>query len=258
MKAPPIPSQTEDASKITNQIPPNNPVARQEKLKRITELGLEHMKTKKISTTLLGHEINLQDAVATVAGAVTWAEDYIKDAAKDLPYASIVIAGVSLVLPLLTNPTAVETANQDGFTYLTTQMRYYVAIEELLLPENMKLDLKDDLTERLVDLYKHIIDFQVQSIIYFYRSRTKNFLRGTVKYDGWDAKVEAIKKDDADLCLKAETAISANSLNSLKRLVQEAAALRNSLDELVDVSQNHLRFIQKMAGVCQMLKTVRV
>lgn len=134
MKAPPIPSQTEDASKVTNQIPPNNPIARQEKLKRITELGLEHMKEKKISTTLLGHEIILQDVVANVAGAVTWAEDYIKDAAKDLPYASIVMVGVSLVLHLLKNPTAVEATNQDEFTYVATQMRYYVAMESLLLP----------------------------------------------------------------------------------------------------------------------------
>ena len=49
--------------------------------------------------------------MANVAGAVKWAEDYIKDAVKDLPYASIVMAGVSLVLLLLKNPTAVEAVN---------------------------------------------------------------------------------------------------------------------------------------------------
>lgn len=50
----------------------------------------------------------------------------------------------------------------------------------------MKPDLKDDLTERLVDFYKLIIDFQVQSIIRFYRARTNLFFRGTINYDGWD------------------------------------------------------------------------
>jgi hypothetical protein len=63
------------------------------------ELGLKHMKDKKVSATLLGHEIVLQDVVANVVGAVEWTEEYIKDAVKDLPYASIVLAGVSLVLP---------------------------------------------------------------------------------------------------------------------------------------------------------------
>lgn len=47
------------------------------------------MEDKKVSKTLLGHEIVLQDVVANVAGAVEWAEDYIKDAVRDLPYASL-------------------------------------------------------------------------------------------------------------------------------------------------------------------------
>jgi hypothetical protein len=130
--------ETEDAGEVTNQIPQHDAIARREKLKQITELGLKHMEDKKVSVTLLGHEIVLQDVVANVAGAVEWTEDYIKDAVKDLPYASIVVAGVSLVLPLLKNPSAAEAANQDGFTYVTSQMRYYVAMESLLLPEDMK------------------------------------------------------------------------------------------------------------------------
>jgi hypothetical protein len=93
--------------------------------------------------------------------AVEWTESYIKDAVKDLPYASIILAGVSLVLPLLKNPSAAKAANQDGFTYVTSQMRYCVAIESLLLLRDMKSDLRADLIEHLVDLYKLIINFQV-------------------------------------------------------------------------------------------------
>ncbi|KAK4232684.1 hypothetical protein C8A03DRAFT_39731, partial [Achaetomium macrosporum] len=84
------PKETEDVGEVTNRIP-QDPVARREKLKEITELGLEHMKQKKISTTLLGHKIVLQDVVANVAGVVEWAEGFIKEAVKDLPYASIVM-----------------------------------------------------------------------------------------------------------------------------------------------------------------------
>lgn len=56
-------------------------------------------------------------------------------------------------------------------------MRYFVAMESLLLPGGMRPDLKVDLEERLVDLYKLIIDFQVQNILRFYRSRTKKLLQ---------------------------------------------------------------------------------
>ena len=44
-------------------------------------------------------------------------------------------------------------------------MQYYVVMESLLLPEDMEPDVRADLTERLVDLYKLIIDFQVWSVI---------------------------------------------------------------------------------------------
>jgi hypothetical protein len=211
------------------------------------------MKQKKISTTLLGHELVLQDVVADIAGVVEWAEDYIKDAVKDLPYASIVMAGVSLVLPLLKNPTAVEAANQDGFTYVTSQMRYYVAMESLLLPKDMKADLKTDLTDRLVGLYKLIIDFQVQSVIRFYRSRTKNFLRGTINYDGWEKKLQDIKDGDKELVSKLETAMSGASLQELKKLAREAEHSRETLDallgnvkDLVVVTRDHRDIAQRM------------
>ena len=211
------------------------------------------MKQKKISTTLLGHEIVLQDVVANIAGVVEWAEDYVKDAVKDLPYASIVMAGVSLVLPLLKNPTAVEAANQDGFTYVTSQMRYYVAMESLLLPEDMKADLKTDLTDRLVGLYKLIIDFQVQSVIRFYRSRTKNFFRGTINYDSWEKKLQDIKDGDKEFVSKLETAMSGTSLQELKKLAREAERSRETLDnlfgkveELLGVSRDHRDIAKKM------------
>jgi hypothetical protein len=211
------------------------------------------MKQRQISTTLLGHEIVLQDVVANVAGVVQWAEDFVKAAVKDLPYASIVMAGVSLVLPLLTNPTTAEAANQDGFTYVTSQMRYYDAMESVLLPEDMKADLKADLTDRLMGLYKLIIDFQVQSVIRFYRSRTKNFVRGTINYDGWEEQLRGIKDSDNEFVSKVETAMSGTSLQEMKKLAREAEHSRKTLDnlfgkvdEFVGVSRDHRDIAQKM------------
>jgi hypothetical protein len=196
--------------------------------------------------------------VANVAGAVEWTEDYIKNAVKDLPYASIVLAGISLVLPLLKNLSAAEAANQDGFTYVTSQMRYYDAIESLLLPKHMKSDLRADLTERLVDLYKLIINFQVQTVLRFYRSRTKNFFKGTINYDSWDKKLQDIKNGDKELVLKVKTVMSATSLDKLKNLAEEAEASRTALysllkkqQELVKVNQDQLSVARDSLGFAQ-------
>ena len=243
--------ETEDASEVKNQIPQHDAIARREKLKQITELGLKHMEGKKVSATLLGHEIVVQDFVANIAGAVEWTEHYIKDAVKDLPYASIVLAGVSLVLPILKNPSSAEAANQDGFTYVTSQIRYYVAMESLLFPKYMKSDLRIDLTERLVDLYKLIIDFQVQTVLRFYRSRTKNFFRGTINYDSWHKKLQDIKDGDKELVLKLETAMSTTSLDVLKNLAEEADASRTALHSLLKKQQELIEVNRDQLGVAR-------
>jgi len=49
-------------------------------------VALEHMRDKKVSITLLGHELTLQDQVKNVATAVAWAEDYIKGICGVLDY----------------------------------------------------------------------------------------------------------------------------------------------------------------------------
>ncbi|KAM0520640.1 hypothetical protein ACHAPE_003037 [Trichoderma viride] len=171
---------------------------------------------------------------------------YVKDAVKDLPYASIVMAGVSLVLPLLKNPVADEAENQEGFSYVTSQMRYYVTLGDLLLTAYFAAAQRNELVDRLVDLYTLIIDFQVRSILRFYRSRTKNALRGSIKYDGWGSKVEDIQKVDKDFVKKLNTAISGSSLQKLTNLIQSTESSHKVLDSLVDISRNSMRFVEKM------------
>src|ERR1700733_6481497 len=83
-KVPSIPDEIEDNREATNQIPQHDAIARRAKMKEITELGLKHMEDKRVRATLLGHEIDLQDVVSNVAEAVEWAEDYVKDAVRDL------------------------------------------------------------------------------------------------------------------------------------------------------------------------------
>lgn len=162
-----------------------------------------------------------------------WTKDYIKNTIKNLLYTSIVLVGISLILPLLKNPSTTEATNQDRFIYVTSQMRYYDVIESLLLPKYMKSDLRANLIECLVDLYKLIINFQVQTILQFYYSRTKNFFRGTINYNYQDKKLQDIKDNDKELILKVEIVISTTSLNKLKNLTKEVEALYTALYSLL-------------------------
>lgn len=100
---------------------------------------------------------------------MNWAQTYIKDTIKDVLYAPAVMASISLILPLLRNPAALDEANRQGFAYVISQIGYYAEIESLLLPKDMKPGLRADLTTRVIDLYKLIIEFQIRSVMRFYR-----------------------------------------------------------------------------------------
>jgi hypothetical protein len=192
------------------------------------------MEDKKAKVTILGHEISLQDGVGQVGEALSWAQEYLKDAIKDVPYAPAVMAGITLVLPLLKNPATADAANRDGFIYVTSQMRYYVEMETLLLPEDIKPGLKGYLTEGVVDLYKLIIDFQVRSVLRFYRSGTKNYFKGVINFDKWNDRLDHLMNEERKLTEKFESALSSTSVQQLKKLAGEADGSRKALNGILD------------------------
>ncbi|KAJ5675959.1 hypothetical protein N7462_008856 [Penicillium macrosclerotiorum] len=244
-------NQEEDDVQIKNQIPHQNAAARREKLKEIVELGLKHVEDNKVKVTILGHEISLEDGIGQVGQAVDCAQNYIKDAIKDVPYAPAVMAGIALILPLLKNPGAIDAANREGFTYVTSQMRYYVEMESLLIPEHMKPGLKNDLMKGLVDLYSLIIDFQVQTAIRFYRSRTKNYFRSVIEYDNWNDKVDHLKEEEKILGQKFEKALSGTGVEQLKMLAGEARASRKALNDVLDNIQELVRIQRSQRNILE-------
>lgn len=209
------------------------------------------MKDKKISMTLLRHKIILQDIMTNVIKTVKWAEDYIKNAVKDLSYVFIVMADVSFVLSLLKNSIIAEAANQNELTYVIFQMWYCFAMKSLLLSEDMKLNLKIDLTECLVNLFKLIIEFQMQSIIWFYCSWIKNFFKEVINYNSWNKKLQNVKNSDAALILKFETAMSESSLQILRKLDQKTEILYRALKSLIIKMQEHIKISQDQLDVLQ-------
>lgn len=111
------------------------------------------MDGKRVKYQILGHEYVLQNQIAQAAEFVLWAKGLIDVAVKASPAASMAWAGVCIILPVLTNPSTADKANRDGFTYVTTRMRYYTKLEPLLLStsaENSIVARK----EHIIDLYK--------------------------------------------------------------------------------------------------------
>lgn len=242
MQSAAVVNEDKDDNDIPNQIPQSDTDARRERMNEITKLGLKHVEDKKVRTTLLGHEVVVQDAVADAAGLVGKSLDLIKASIEGVPYASVITAGISLILPLLKNPTAVEEANRNGFIYVTSRMRYYDAMKTLLSPVDLDAEIKSSLNDSTVDLYTLIIEFQVESVLRFYRSRTKDFLRGAINYDVWSEKLQRIKDAEAGLVSMCRTTIVGVGLQELSKLASEAEQsgekLSNILAELQSMDQD--------------------
>ena len=137
--------------------------------------GHSKMEERKVKYRVFGKERVLEDDVASAVNAVLWAHDLIRQAVKASPEASLIWAGVSAVLPLLTNPSTSSKANSEGFKLVTSKLKFYVAYEKLLLralsDARITTDLREAFESHVKDLYELILEFQLRNILRFYQWR---------------------------------------------------------------------------------------
>ncbi|CAK7219974.1 hypothetical protein SBRCBS47491_004032 [Sporothrix bragantina] len=201
------------------------------------------MEEKKTRYTIAGHEFVLTDQIAQAAGFVLWAKDWIGDAVQASPEASIAWAGVCLILPLLTNPTTTAQANRDGFTYVTTRMRYYIALEPLLRRLGQNAGVADGLiaeaNNHIIDLYQHILEFQIQSVLRFYQSCLKGYAGDVFLPKGWNQMRLKIEQLEATQLVvsKAHRDIAQKQL-ALQQEIQQDAVRQKLSDEQKNNDKN--------------------
>ncbi|KAI0869975.1 hypothetical protein GGS24DRAFT_128856 [Hypoxylon argillaceum] len=218
-------------------------------------MGLQRMELRKTKYTVASHEFVLTDQMAQAAQFVLWAKDWIGEAAKQSPQASLVWAGVCIILPLLTNPTIARKANSDGFAYVTTRMRYYTELEPLLQrvgrnPEVTRA-LITEVESSIVDLYRHILEFQIRSIIRFYENNFKRYVKDMLATVDWDQKRLDVEKLEsvANTNLEQITQLAVREeLDSISKTSKQA--LRSML-QFLSVSENHLRVAEEHRDVAK-------
>ncbi|KAJ5306582.1 hypothetical protein N7508_005597 [Penicillium antarcticum] len=195
--------------------------------------------------TIFGKKMSLRDAVGNFAKGVDWIQAYARDALKDVPYAPVAMAGISILLVFLRNPAVVNADNQEGLRYVSSQVRYYVEMELYFLSKSMTDSLKDEIMKSLIDLYKLFIDFQVQSVLRFYSSSSKRYVKDVANYDNWNTQLDLIKDREHTLYKNIEKVLSGASLQQLEKLQQET---RRSRKTLVAIANHAQAFEQHMSA----------
>ncbi|KAK9860505.1 WD40 repeat-like protein [Penicillium brevicompactum] len=226
---------SKDATIIAeNKIPQNDSVARRQTLQNIALHSLEEMQDGRLKTTFFGKQVVWQEAIGKFGLGVSWVQEYTRDAFRDVPYAPIVMAGIGLLLPLLTGPFTADSENHQGILYVTSQIRYYIKMETLMLPSCLDAGIKTELKERVKCFYKLVIGFQVQSVMRWDRSPLQDYLKSVVDSDDWGTQLSMIKEAEQTLRDSFQDAASWTSVQKLDTIKQEAQESRKALDAIAD------------------------
>ncbi|KAF6802795.1 vegetative incompatibility protein het-e-1, partial [Colletotrichum musicola] len=235
------PQQDEDPDRAENRIEAN-PGERQAQLKTITDRGLRRADERQTRYTLFGHEYVVKDQVAQASQLVQTLKGLVAEAVKASPEASLAWAGVCVLLPLLTNPSAAEEANRNGLSYVTSRIRYYVEVERLLWPENIRdPGLKAGFESHIVDLYQCILEFQIKTVLRFYRRWLATMGRDVIRYDDWEEMLSKIKELEDTVWKDTSTVNTLASRNVLHDFSNAAQQHYNEMQSVLLVAKEHLQ-----------------
>ncbi|KAK5637085.1 hypothetical protein RRF57_012797 [Xylaria bambusicola] len=229
--------------------------SQQAQLEAVIAAGLQRADEKKTKYTIAGHEFNLSNQIDQAARLVLWAKGWIGEAVKQSPEASIVWAGVSIILPLLTNPVVADEANRDGFTYVTTRMQYYTAFEPLLLHLGKNSEatpaLMMEANKHVIQLYQHILEFQLKSVLRFYKGRVRRYVSDVIQTEDWKEMVDNINQFEGAV---DRTLMQINQFAVRQELESCNTRSAESLEvmrQLLSVSEDQVRVAKEQLGIAQ-------
>ncbi len=103
-----------------------------------------------------------------------FAKDFVSSAASAEPHAALAWAGVSILLPLLLNPTPQQAALMQGLDYASTLILRFTTIEHIYcqqISERHTSSVPADLVElnrsfetQVTKLYSQILSYQAQIV----------------------------------------------------------------------------------------------
>ncbi|KAL6812523.1 hypothetical protein J3E69DRAFT_348833 [Trichoderma sp. SZMC 28015] len=203
-----------------------DPKIRLAQLKTITNSGLQRLDEKKSRCFIFGHEFILRDQLAQATQFIQNIRGVIDDAVKASPQASLAWAGICVVLPVLMNPSVAEDASRDGCIYVTSRIQFYVKLESLLSSSGriQVSGLDIELEERLITLYRSIIDFQIRTVRRVYLTRLTRLTEDIIQHEDWKgmmAKIQQLEKTFNDDFKQVNNALLGRELEVLNNKAEK-------------------------------------
>jgi ankyrin repeat protein len=150
----------------------------------------------------------------------------VDTAVKVSPQASLVWAGISVVLPLMENLVAASTAQNEGFVYVCGLINYYSALSECLSRHELLAASVDRIASAMDNMSSLIVDYQVRSVIRLLQAHVKTYAKDGLLLNDWKSKLEAIRSQESELDKLIDQGCSVAAR-------EEAARQRAALDSVM-------------------------
>jgi len=131
------------------------------------------------------------------------------------------------------------TANHDGIIRVGSRMKWYCELANLLLKEDSvgAHGLRNELWERLIDLYQALLSFLIRSVGYCFRNRFIATVRDLLIWDDWNgavASIEAVESEFRQDKNDYGTEIIRLTLQEhLKVALEQEKSLRSNFDSVL-------------------------
>lgn len=179
-------------------------------------------------------------------------QNFISEAVKASPEASLAWAGVCLVLPILTQPAIANEAQKNGFSYVTSRIGYWTTLERQLANTGTWTEIVQD---EFITLYQHLLEFQIRTVLRYYQGGFARFVQD-LSSNVWDQLITAIKDQERILHhdlqqyhnvhqLRALDLLKQNSDRSLESNTKVLQALQDVQDLVRKAAENKLKEKEK-------------
>lgn len=197
----------------------------------------------------LGKEtVEVKAQVDKVVKTVMWAQGFVSSAITADPHAALAWAGVSLLLPLLLNPTSQNKALVDGLDDISTLIARFTVIEGLFQQRRLTLSTSSgsiDTTElgrsfeiQVTKLYSQILAYQARVVCQLPRTALVRYGRDVLKADDWSTMLAEIKTTESN-CSAISDVVGSERVDAAWKEQERR------MDDLLRSQEEHYRKLQQ-------------
>ncbi|KAL4928340.1 ankyrin repeat-containing domain protein [Aspergillus undulatus] len=196
----------------------------------------------------------LQRGLETASKVIDKTRGFVDQAVKVSPEASLIWAGVCIVLPLVTNLQAAEDAIRDGFDFATRRLRYYIALETYIPEETV---LQERLYENLLKLFGELLKLQIMTVIQLYN---REIIKGMLAWEDWTKwreEIETLEGNFNSDWHQVDSAIRQRTVDKIHQSIDQGNTFLESLlplaEKTLEVQQEQLDHTKQMQALLEKL-----